>query len=233
MVLNRKIISTKDGSKTLRIEELKESYHSVHGAVNEAVYVFIENGLDEVASTKHKIRILEMGLGTGLNALITTLFSKKNNLKIEYLGVEKYPINSEEFELLHYADSVSKALEVEQKEVEAINRKMFEAEWEKWNEITPSFSICKVNKDFFDLNTIGESAFDLVYFDAFGAHAQPELWEKDLLQLVVEKMADDGWFTTYAAKGSLKRHLTNLGLKVEKRPGPPGKREMMIAYNEK
>lgn len=227
--MKRSIIQTQDGSRTIHIEEWAESYHSVHGAVQEAVHVFMKNGLEEVAKNKAKLKILEIGYGTGLNALLTVLFASKRNLSIDYVGIEKFPVSREELFALNYAESCAKIVEDPIEKIEETQQKMFDAPWESFSEITSCFNLKKVQLDFFDLPKLLDHDFDLIYFDAFGSRVQPELWEMDLLQKVVEKMNNESQFTTYAAKGSLKRALKSLGLTVEKRPGPPGKREMMIA----
>ncbi|SUP54519.1 bifunctional tRNA (mnm(5)s(2)U34)-methyltransferase/FAD-dependent cmnm(5)s(2)U34 oxidoreductase [Weeksella virosa] len=227
--MKRSIIQTQDGSRTIRIEEWTESYHSVHGAVQEAVHVFMKNGLEEVAMNKSTIKILEIGYGTGLNALLTVLYGSKLNLMIDYVGIEKFPVSREELFALAYADSCTKIADKSIEKIEDLQQKMFDASWGVFTEITPSFRLKKVQLDFFDLPKLLDKDFDLIYFDAFGARVQPELWEMELLQKVVEKMNIESQFTTYAAKGSLKRTLQTLGLDVEKRVGPPGKREMMIA----
>lgn len=229
--MKRIIQETEDGSKTIYIEDLDETYHSIHGAVQEAFHVFIKNGLHHFINNKNSLKIIEIGLGTGLNAFITLLEAEKYKKPIEYVGVEKFPVSEEEFELVNYFNDVFKfypEFEDRKSTFEKYYHYLFNCEWEKLNEISDFFKIKKVKKDFFDLKDQDDTEFDLVYFDAFGSRVQPELWEIDLLTIVDSLTNNNAIFTTYAAKGTIKRGLKELGYKVEKRPGPPGKREMMV-----
>ena len=233
--MKRSIIATEDGSKTIHLEEWNETYHSTHGAVQEAFHVFIKNGLYFYINQNKEIKILEIGLGTGLNSFITFLESEKNKLSITYVGVEKFPIKENEFEAINYFDDVFKfypEFAERRDEFFIYYQKMFSCNWEEEVVITPNFKFTKLEKDFFDLKDNLHRGFDLVYFDAFGSKVQPELWEDELLTIVSDLMQPSSILTTYAAKGSLKRALKAQGFKVEKRPGPPGKREMMVSFRE-
>ena len=75
-----------------------------------------------------------------------------------------------------------------------------------------------------------EQSIDVLYYDAFGARSQPEIWEDHCFKSLIEQLNPGGVFVTYAAKGSVRRVLQNLGLEVALVPGPPGKREMIQAY---
>lgn len=229
--MKRIIQETEDGSKTIYIEDWDESYHSKHGAVQEAFHVFIQNGLHHFKETKDFIKILEIGLGTGLNSFITLIEAEKNKISVQYVGIEKFPVSKEEFELVNYFENVFKLYpELEDRKTEFLEyyQLLFDSNWEKWHKISPYFEFKKVEEDFFNLKNIQEKNVDLVYFDAFGSRVQPELWEKELLEIVDSVTKNSSIFTTYAAKGSIKRGLKDLGYIVQKRPGPPGKREMMV-----
>ncbi|MBS7332859.1 MAG: tRNA (5-methylaminomethyl-2-thiouridine)(34)-methyltransferase MnmD [Weeksellaceae bacterium] len=231
--MKRIIVETEDGSKTIHIEDLNETYHSIHGAVQEAFHVFINNGLYFFYNIKKPIKILEIGLGTGLNSFISLLESEKNQLKINYVGVEKYPISAQEFENINYFDDVFKfypEFENRRSEFYEYYQKMFISEWENEVEISPYFTLKKLEKDFFELRDYTDNEFDLVYFDAFGSQVQPDLWEEELLTIVANLTKDSSVITTYAAKGTFKRGMKANGFRIEKRPGPPGKREMMVAF---
>ena len=231
--MKRQIVETEDGSKTIHIEDWNETYHSIHGAVQEAFHVFINNGLNFYKEDKKTIKILEIGLGTGLNSFITLLESEANQLKIEYYGVEKFPVSAEEFDAVNYFDDVFKFypnLIERREEFLGYYQKMFGINWEELTEISPYFAFKKIEKDFFDLTTEDGNKFDLVYFDAFGSQVQPELWEEDLLTIVSNLTKSSSIITTYAAKGSFKRGLKANGFVVKKFPGPPGKREMMVGF---
>ena len=221
--MERVVKTTGDNSKTLYIEELDECYHSHHGALQEAEYVFIKNGLQKINSKE--INILEMGFGTGLNVLVTIKeFLNLKDTKINYFSLEKYPITEVEAQAVGHSDLF------EQEEVKKSYQKIHQCEWGSLVEILPNFYLRKIKTDFFDLDKIDLPEIDLVYFDCFGARVQPELWEKPLFQLISKKMKKNGLLTTYSSKGSVRRALQEIGFKVEKLEGPKGKREMINAF---
>lgn len=221
--MKREVKLTNDGSKTLFISEMNEGYHSGHGALQEAIYVFIKNGLNAVENSK--ISILELGFGTGLNVLVTIdEFLKKNNdTIIHYFTIEKYPVKMEEVKVLDYPSLFENPL------MKDINDKIHECQWGEAVEIVPNFFLTKLEADFYEIKNMNLPPIDLVYFDCFGARVQPDLWERPLLEIVVEKMEKGALFTTYSSKGTMRRALQELGLEVAKKPGPPGKREMINA----
>ena len=222
--MKRELIATSDGSKTLLINDLNETYHSKHGALQEAVHVFINNGLNLV--NDQEINILELGFGTGLNVLVTfdAYLRNNKNQKINYFGIEKYPIFFKEASELSYSELFPNEI------VKKMALKIHETEWEKSVDLDESFSLTKLKTDFFNIKNVNIPSVNLVYFDCFGARIQPDLWEKELIEIVASKMKTGGLFTTYSSKGSVRRILIELGFEVEKRQGPPGKREMMIAW---
>lgn len=223
ITLEREIKTTNDGSKTLFISELNENYHSHHGALQEAEHVFIKNGLNLI--NDYEINILELGFGTGLNVLVTIneyLKTDKNHI-IHYFTLEKYPINESEIENLAYFEHFDNV------ELKNIYQKIHQSEWEKSVEIIPGFHLHKIQCDFFDLKNIVLPKINLVYYDCFGARVQPDLWEMPLFEMVSDKMNINGLLTTYSSKGSVRRILQDLNFKVEKKQGPPGKREMINA----
>ena len=221
--MKREIKTTSDGSKTLYISELNENYHSHHGALQEARHVFIDNGLKTVQN--YEINILELGFGTGLNVLVTIdefLKTDKNHV-IHYSTIEKYPVNECEVTELSY-DSF-----FDEPNIKEYYRKLHECEWNKTTELFPNFFFTKYHRDFFDLKEIELPKINLVYYDCFGARVQPDLWEKPLFEMVADKMEMGGLLTTYSSKGSVRRILEELDFKVQKKTGPPGKREMINA----
>jgi len=224
--VQRKIITTGDGSTSIYLSEWEEHYHSKHGAIQEAKHVFIESGLAYFLSTKKnqnqkKISILEIGFGTGLNAFITLLEADKKNLIINYTGVEGFPVSSEEIKQLNYVS----ILEEENKA--QFFSKMHTSLWGKELEITPFFKLHKQKKQFSKIDDL--NAYDLIYFDAFGARVQPELWTEAIFSKMYVALKNKGVLVTYAAKGSVRRAMQAVGFIVERLPGPPGKREMLRA----
>lgn len=221
--MEREIRTTSDGSKTLYINDLNENYHSHHGALQEAQHVFIDNGFNLVYD--YEINILELGLGTGLNVLVTIDEFMKTDINhiIHYFTIEKYPVNEEEVRELDYAAIFQKP------EMAEINQRIHSSNWNESIEIIPNFFLTKYHCDFFELEQIEIPKINLVYFDCFGARVQPDLWEKPLFEMVANKMKMGGLLTTYSSKGSVRRILKELNFNVEKKAGPPGKREMINA----
>ncbi|NBW27440.1 MAG: SAM-dependent methyltransferase [Flavobacteriaceae bacterium] len=217
--MKREILTTLDGSTSIHLPDWNETYHSKHGAIQEAYHVFIRNGLNTFNS--QPVSILEIGLGTGLNAFITYLESKKLNQKIDYYGVEAYPISTDEISQMNY-DSVLNA-----NNESKIFQILHECEWGKKIQISSIFTLTK-RKQFFE-NIVDENKFDLIYFDAFGYRVQPELWSTDIFRRMYKSLKSKGTLVTYAARGVVKRSMIEVGFKVEKLPGPPGKREMFRA----
>lgn len=218
--MERKIVLTDDGSSSIFLPEWEEHYHSSHGAIQEAYHVFIRNGLD-LFKGRTKISILEIGFGTGLNAFITFLESKKWRIEVDYVGIEAFPLNPDEVQGLNF---------VEQLEVPSekhVFLSMHENPWETKNRSEETFFLTKRKQLFQDL--IDKDAYDLIYFDAFGARVQPELWTELIFKKMYEALVSGGVLVTYAAKGSVRRAMLAVGFQVEKLPGPPGKREMLRA----
>ncbi len=220
--MKRKIIITADGSTTIHLPDWNEQYHSKHGAIQEAQHVFIKNGL--ALFSKKKLKVLEIGFGTGLNSFITFLEAPKMELEIDYVGVEAYPVSIDEIENLNYVSELNAG---KYKEVFV---KMHQHKWEAKVAISPEFDLTK-RKQFF--NDITDSnTFDLIYYDAFGARVQPELWTENLFEKMFEALKLGGVLVTYSAKGSVRRAMQAVGFFVERLPGPPGKREMLRAIKK-
>ena len=217
--MKREIIQTLDGSTTIHIADWEECYHSKHGAIQEAQHVFIKNGLSLFQN--QKITILEIGFGTGLNAFITLLEAKKMQQTIDYVGVEAYPISADEVLNMNYV------AELDAMKESAIFNKMHESDWGEKIVLNDGFVLTK-RKQFFE-EIDDENKFDLVYFDAFGYRVQPELWSTAIFDKMYKSLKLNGVLVTYAARGVVKRSMIEVGFKVEKLEGPPGKREMFRA----
>ncbi len=221
--IKREIITTADGSTTIHLPELNEQYHSKHGAVNEAKHVFIKEGLHNLLRTRdfEVLHVLEIGFGTGLNALITYVEAEQIKQNIAYVGVEAYPVVFEEAKLMNY----SEILEVP--DMETVFDKMHQSLWETPKAISSKFSLTKRKQFFGDIED--ENVYDLIYFDAFGARVQPELWTIEIFGKMYNALTQGGVLVTYSAKGSVRRAMQEVGFEVERLPGPPGKREMLRA----
>lgn len=210
------IITTSDGSHTLRNKQLNETYHSIHGAVQESTHVFIRNGLEYFHHQTQAtgIAILEVGFGTGLNALLTLGYVMSNKVRVRYHTLEPFPLPEDVWSALNYGGS-------DQQYFNALH----EVPWEQEQSVVPEFTICKRKTSLQDAS-LGDR-YDVIFFDAFAPSVQPELWEYASLKKVVERLKPGGVFVTYSAKGQLKRDLRSLGLVVETLPGPPGKLQMV------
>ena len=217
--MEREIIQTLDGSKTIHLKEWDECYHSKHGAIQEAQHVFIKNGLSLFPN--QSVSILEIGFGTGLNAFITLLESQKLHQSIHYVGVEAYPVKADEVLAMNYVTELNAISD------EALFKKMHESNWDEKVVLHPEFELIKRKQFFDEIDAVEE--FDLIYFDAFGYRVQPELWSTAIFHKMFTALRPGGKLVTYAARGVVKRSMIEVGFTVEKLPGPPGKREMFRA----
>lgn len=218
--MKREIIITSDGSTSIHLPEWEESYHSKHGAIQEAQHVFIKNGLSLCKG--QSVSVLEIGFGTGLNAFITFLESQKNNQNINYVGVEGFPISPEEVLQMNYVDQLNA------NQFESEFKIMHTSDWEENVTISDTFRLTKRKQLFNDIND--KNQFDIIYFDAFGYRVQPELWSVKIFTKMFEALKKDGVLVTYACRGPIKNAMKEAGFKIEKLAGPPGKREMLRGW---
>ena len=220
--MKRTVITTSDGSKTIQIEDWNEQYHSIHGAIQESQHVFIKTGLHHFLNRNNPkdLTILEIGFGTGLNAFLTALVSDKQDIKIQYKGVEAYPLLTEELSQLNYASQIAP-------NKQTLFDALHEVFWGELHPITSFFSLKKRQQFFSDISD--KNSFDLIYFDAFGPRVQPELWTVSIFKSMFNALKNKGVLVTYSAKGSVRRALQTAGFVVERLEGPPGKREMLRA----
>lgn len=215
-------VMTKDGSHTLKIDSLKETYHSLHGAVEESQFVYIEKGLRfwQKNHPKSNALILEMGYGTGLLAYLSLLYQQKSQTPMGYTSVEAYPLSTEELERLNYNDFFG-----DKKILTFLN--FSKLPWEISNKLNPQYTLLKRNILFQEFET--SILYDVIYYDAFGAHAQPELWEVKWIKKCFDLLNSGGVWVSFCAKGTVRRALQQVGFQVERLPGSPGKREMLRA----
>ena len=214
-----KLEQTADGSYTLYVPELDEHYHSVKGALTESQHIFIDMGLKHSSVTAP--HILEIGLGTGLNCILTLLEAKESQRHVHYTGIERYPLNEEIIRKLNYPSIIGKECE---EDYFAIHQ----APWEEDVCLSPWFTLHKMKGDFTHYSF--EQKYDIIYFDAFAPEKQPEMWEQSLFDNLYQVLNEGGILTTYCAKGVVRRMLQTAGFKVERLPGPPGgKREILRA----
>lgn len=218
----RKIVVTSDSTTTLYHEELGEHYHSIHGAKNESMHVFLEAGLLQLPP-KSVINVFEVGLGTGLNAFLTAQFAQKHKQQINYTAVEKYPVSIHCAGNLNFgwgSNNVLKQLFMD----------IHQCKWGEVVELDDYFQFTKFQADLLDFKMVG--SYDLVYFDAFSPEKQPEMWSGEVFGKLYSAMNKGGLLTTYCAKGQVRRTLQQVGFLVERIPGPHGKREMLRATKQ-
>ncbi len=214
--MKKEIVKTTDGSYTLYVPELDETYHSTNGALQESLHVFIDAGLKY--SSLKKVSVLEVGFGTGLNALTTFNEAEKQGISIEFTSLEPYPLIWEEVVKLNY-------LALKGYEKHSIPfKEMHSCDWGRFEEISSNYSLRKMNLKLQELTF--ENTFDLIYFDAFAPQIQPELWTEEIFSLMYKALKNKGVLVTYCAKGTVKRALKAIGFELQSIPGPPGKREM-------
>ncbi|MDR1760901.1 MAG: tRNA (5-methylaminomethyl-2-thiouridine)(34)-methyltransferase MnmD [Bacteroidales bacterium] len=205
-----------DGSHTLFVPELDEHYHSTRGAVQEALYVYIERGVR--ACKKNPCTVVEIGFGTGLNALLTAIDAIETNRSVQYVSYEKFPLLPDIVARLNYARFVVP-------QYAALFEQIHCAEWNEIVEIVPQFTLHKVQGDITLLPALVPC--NVIYFDAFAPNKQAEMWSQTVLHHVCAYLQPGGIFVTYCAQGHVRRTLKSIGLQVERLPGPPGKWEML------
>lgn len=224
------IVTTADGSNTIFNSTVGENYHSRHGALQESRHVFLESGLKYFLKLHDKkdsltagdlegASILEVGFGTGLNFLLSAEYCAEQNVPLQYTGIEAYPLPPEMIAQTGYDQYVSEKLwqQFLQNYQQALKNPV------QLNNCQLQIAGCKL------LEFYSDKKFDVIYFDAFAAIHQPEMWDEKAIHHTLKFLKPGGVFVTYAITGNLKRTIKNLGLKVEKAPGAPGKREMLRA----
>lgn len=214
---------TADSSLTLYVPDLDEHYHSYHGAIQEANHVFIKNGIESINS--QSVRILEVGFGTGLNALLTACASDKLGREINYIGVEAYPVAIDLLGKLNYPSLI------ENDNAEAYYERIIHDRWGKEQKISKTFTLTKLEQKI-EKCEFGKK-FNLIYFDAFGPRVQQEMWSDSIMKKMYDCLQNNGFLVTYCAQGQFKRDLKKVGFKVVSMPGPLGKREMVKAIKNK
>jgi tRNA U34 5-methylaminomethyl-2-thiouridine-forming methyltransferase MnmC len=211
------IRTTEDGSHTLFVKNLGEPYHSLHGALTESNHVFITNGF--LYHQKKTMTVLEVGFGTGLNCLLTAIEAANRKIKVNYIGIEKFPLDKEIIDKLNYPALIGNSQE--------LWLKIHSAIWNRKTPVSDFFNLLKLELDITKLKLPELTKFDVIYFDAFGPEVQPEMWETGIFKLIFNNCYPQAVFSTYSAKGEVRRRLISVGFKMEKISGPPGKKEML------
>jgi len=217
--LTRQIRLTEDGSKTIYIPELDENYHSTRGALQEAQHVFISQGLHFFPN--QPLHILEIGFGTGLNALLTSI-EALNRQPISYTGLEAYPVEADILNAMDYTVVIPHPRTAE------FYQAMHELPFGTSGALHANFELLKIEEKL-EAYESESSFFDLIYFDAFAPRVQEDMWARIHFEKLFHALKPGGVLVTYCAKGQVKRDLKAVGFLLEALPGPPGKREMTRA----
>ena len=215
--MKSKLVITNDGSHSIFNPEVNETYHSKHGAIVEAEYIFIRHGFS--ALNKKNLTILEIGFGTGLNALLTLQKATQKKVTVNYHTMELYPVNKDKYKKLNFTDLIG----MEKDDLLDLHQ----SEWEKECQITDYFKLTKSKTSL--ENYTSKTKFDIIYFDAFSPEKQPELWTDIIFKKMHEYLKEDGFLVTYCAKGVVKRTMKAVGFEIVVLDGPPGKRQMTRA----
>lgn len=221
--MDKNILKTLDGSHTIYSQKFDSTYHSINGAIQESNHVFIKHGLKYLCQDfiNKKIRILEYGFGTGLNAMLSLKFANSSMIKLNYFGLEAYPVELQNAKELNYTEII----DLGESEKEFL--KMHSIESDIKVDLSEFFTFSRLQIKFEEFEIIDK--FDIVFYDVFSPDVQGFLWERPFLDSVYEKLDNKGILITYGAKGSFKRALKSIGFEVQNPPGPPGKREITRA----
>ena len=219
------IVTTADGSKTIYNAQVGEHYHSRHGALQESLHVFVNAGLDYFLAQNNagEASILEVGFGTGLNFLLSAAYCTDHQIKLQYNGIEAYPLTADMMAQTGYEQYIPATLWASylQQYPDALKNEV---------NINPDTQLQIAHCKLMDFTT--KQQYDIIYFDAFAAIHQPEMWDQLAISHVTSFLKPGGVFVTYAITGNLKRMLKSLGFTIQKIPGAPGKREMLRAIRE-
>jgi len=217
-----KLIITDDGSSSIFVPEIGEHYHSTFGALQESEHVYITTGFHSLPDTLTSIHILEVGFGSGLNALLTYYEAEKKQLKIYYTGIEAFPLPKDIYQKINYPELLNKA------SCQKVFLSLHDSAWDEPQNISDDFMLFKVYAKLQEFE-FENNSFDLVYFDAFSPESQPEMWSFEIFEKIYKAMKSDGLLVTYCVKGIVKQRLRKAGFSIEKLPGPTGKREILRA----
>ncbi len=212
-------LRTGDGSLTLRSELLGEQYHSMHGAVLESTHVYIKAGLERVG--KEEVDVLEVGLGTGLNLLLTWIRCLEGKCRVHYTALEPFPLRREQLEALAHCEDLAWP-GLQKPFVERMTSSV-----EGWHEALGGLAFRKLGISVAEHEA--EEAYDVIYFDAFSPGIQPELWTVEIFRRMHRALRPGGSLVTYCAKGEVRRTMIAAGFSARRHKGPPGKAHMLRA----
>lgn len=217
-----KIVETEDGSRTLYLPTLDEHYHSIHGAKSESEHIFIRHALEARLSSPHpeSLRLLEIGFGTGLNALLTFLHQQRSDTPyhLTYTTFELNPLPLSVITQL-FADRITPS-------EWDILQKFYTAPWDEEVTLADGFTLHKLHAD--ATSTPLPTANDIIYMDAFAPEKTPPLWTEQFLAKLYHAAAPQARMSTFCVKGEVRRTLQRLGFTCERVPGPPGGKPQIL-----
>jgi tRNA U34 5-methylaminomethyl-2-thiouridine-forming methyltransferase MnmC len=216
--------ATADGSSTLYVPALNEHYHSTHGALQEARHVYLAAGLEPaLQDATEPVWVLEIGFGTGLNALLTLERAQSAAQPVFYDTIEKHPLPWE------IVGQLGTENYLHEPELLDYQQQLHASTWGRPVALTPHFVLLKRAGEL-QTTPLPNDTYHVIYFDAFAPEKQPDMWTDEVFRQLYAAAAPGGCLVSYCAKGSFKRSLLAAGWLVEKIPGPPGKREMTRAW---
>lgn len=250
--MEHSIILSKDGSSTLQLKDFQETYHSSNGAFSEAMHIYIRNGLEEVVHRQathgnihlpEEIYIYDIGLGTGLNCLLSLVWqlTAGNAPALYYHAIEKYPIPPREAAQLNFPGYIAAHLPAPENPAPAsgpafsenylaeLFRKIHNAPWETDTRLAPGFTLHKTKADVSAFHPHPDNRLCIIYYDTFSPATQPGLWETAIFRRFHDAIPAESMLVTYCSKGTVKENLREAGFTVKRRPGPAGKRHIVIA----
>jgi len=219
--IRKEIMITGDGSHSVCIPERKISYRSKYGAIRESKHIFIDAGLRPLMHTLPVIHVLEIGFGTGLNALLTLQLASQNGQMVAYETVEKYPLEKSFTIKMNYCSALG------QPGLQPVFEKLHDCAWGRENTLSSWFRILKLQRDIIEYRPA--HFVHLIFFDPFDPHVQPELWERTIFDKLFLMMMPGAALLTYSSSGKVRRAMEAAGFIVQKMPGPPHKREIIKA----
>lgn len=224
-----RVIITRDGSHSLYVPRLDETYHSSYGAITESEHIFIQAGLEyfhQRHSGQNSLTVFELGFGTGLNALLTYRYAFRNHLHLKYFSIESEPLPVDFALGLNYPERL--AFEDSRK----IFRALHESPWNGKIMISDFFLLEKIHQKIENYQNPHALA-EIIFYDAFAPGVQPDVWDKKILAGMYDLLKAEGVLVTYCVQGQFRRDLKAAGFHVEKLPGPPGKKEIVRALKTK
>lgn len=216
---NLEIMATADGSYTLYNKEMDETYHSRNGAWSESQYVYIEMGIQDLPF--NEVKVLEIGFGTGTNAILTYLYSNKFHFKVEYTTLEPFPLQWDLIKRMQFDNKLSSR-------DWSVFREMHQLEFEDKSQFGAYFHFNKYKQKIEDYES--KETFDIIYLDAFAPSKQEDIWSLSNIKKMHDLLLPNGKLVSYCAQGQFKRNLKEVGFRIENPPGPHHKKEMTVAF---